>query len=386
MKLGTIYLKIKVYKDTMKINTLKLVPEDWIIKDLGKNIELCYKATKGKGPKPFIFPKYIQIDEKFIEGIGLFLGDSDLNRKEKNHITYCSKDKDIANHALNFLKKYFFIDLKDITFTVQYRQENKGLKEEWSDYLDIPKEKILTRFSDRHGNECIHIQVNGAVFRKMFEIIIENLLKMDFMGNPLLRRSILRGLFAAEGNIGIDYKEKKDYVSQITFDLHRKETHIEKIITSCLDVEDVRHKVVNRENRNSKEIIIFNWNNYKKFWEIRLFDLCQRKKNKFLDIMYNLKVSCFLEDGYRKELFNQQKLKQKEIAKMINSWQGNVSKTLKGELGIVMEGFCKLNKRVNYPNPLDKLIKINIGSLTTLENNEENKQFIEYLYRVKSNQ
>ena len=81
-----------------------------------------------------------------------------------------------------------------------------------------------------------------------------------------------------------------------------------------------------------------------------------------------------------------QKLKQKEIAKMINSWQGNVSKTLKGELGIVMEGFCKLNKRVNYPNPLDKLIKINIGSLTTLENNEENKQFIEYLYRVKSNQ
>jgi predicted XRE-type DNA-binding protein len=370
----------------MKINITKLVPKNWEIKDLGKNIELCYKATKGKGPKSFVFPKEIMVDERFMEGIGLFLGDSDLNRKEKSHITYCSKDKDISEYALNFLKKYFLVDIKDITFTVQYKQKNKKLEEEWSNYLDIPKEKILTRFSDRHGNECIHIQVNGTVFRKMFEIVIGNVLKMDFMGNPVLRRAILRGLFAAEGNIGIDYKEKKDYISQITFDLHRKETHIEKIITSCLDIEGIKYKVVNRENRNSKEIIIFNWNNYKKFWEMNLFDLCHRKKNKFLEIMHNLKVSCFLEDDYRKELFNQQRLKQKEIAKIINSWQGNVSKTIKGELGLILEGFCKLNKRISYQGPLDKIIKINIGSLTTLENNEENKQFIEYLYNIKANQ
>jgi len=369
----------------MKISILKLVPKDWLIEDKRENIQISYQNFKGNNPKLFTFPKEIRIDEKFMEGVGLYLGDGDLNRKDKSHLGYCSKDKDIAKHALNFLQNYFNVNIKDITFTVQYKKENNKLKEEWASYLSIPKEKILTRFSNRHKNECIQIQVNGVIFRKIFEIVIKKILNKNFISNKKLRRGILRGLFAAEGNVGVDYLEKKPYISQMTFDLHINENQIEEIITNILDKESISYRINNRENRNSKEIIISNWINYKKFWEMDLFNLCQRKKDKFLNIMHNLKIYCILEDKYLSELFKKQNLKQKEIAKLINSWQGNVSKTIKGKHLLTLENFNLLCNRVNEKNHLDKIKNIRIGSLTILENNKENKNFINYLYNIKTN-
>lgn len=67
----------------MKINMLQLVPKGWDIVDKGEAIIVTYRASKGKGPKPITFPKHIEVDEKLMEGIGLYLGDGDLNRKEK---------------------------------------------------------------------------------------------------------------------------------------------------------------------------------------------------------------------------------------------------------------------------------------------------------------
>jgi len=116
-----------------------------------------------------------------------------------------------------------------------------------------------------------------------------------------------------------------------------------------------------------------------------LFNLCQRKKDKFLDVMHNLKIYCILENKYILELFKKQNLKQKEIAKLINSWQGNVSKTIKGKHLLTLENFNLLCNRVNEKNHLDKIKNIRIGSLTILENNKENKNFINYLYNIKTN-
>ena len=370
----------------MEIYIPKLVPEGWIVKDKGENIELFYlnKRPQNNPKKRIEIPKQIKVDERFMEGVGLFLGDGDLRRVEKGHLGYASRDKDLAKYILLFLQDYFHINIKDITFTVQYRKRNKNLKEQWSSYLSIPKEKILMRFSKRHRNECIHIQVNSVVFRKIFELVIKEILNRKFIYNQVLRRGILRGLFAAEGNVGIDYKEKKNYISQITFNLHKKEVDIAEIITKCLDKEEITYKVIDREDRNSKEIIIFNWNNYKKLWEMKLFDICQRKKDKFLNILHNLKVYRSFEDRYRFELFKKQDLKQKELAKLINSWQGNISKTIKGKHLLTIEKFYLLGNRIKEKDLIDKIKDIRIGSLTTLKNNGENKNFIRYIYNIKA--
>lgn len=369
----------------MKIDVIKLVPKGWEIKEKGVCVKLFYYNERPQNnPKNAIqIPKFIEVNEQLMEGIGLFLGDGDLNRKEKGHLGYVSRDKDIAKCALDFLLKNFNLDIANISFYIQYRKENKKIKEEWSSFLKIPQNKIGVRYSKRHKNECIQIQVNSVIFRKIFGIILKEILTKNFIKKKQLRRGLLRGLFAAEGNVGVDYKEKKPYISQITFSLHIKEDHIAKIITDILEEENIGYSVSERKKRNTKEIIIYNWKNYKKLWEINLFNLCKRKKDIFLKVLSNLSIYCILEDEYLVKLFKKQKLFQREIATLIGSWQGNVSKTNKGIHKLKMEQFHILSKRVDESNIINKIKSIRVGSLTTLENNDENKDFINYLYNLK---
>src|SRR3989344_2765209 len=367
----------------MIINIFKLIPKEWRTSIKNSFVEISYKAKRGKGPKSMKFPEKIVVDEIFMEGLGLFLGDGDLNRKEKGHLTFASKDKDIARHALNFLIDKFNLKIKDVTFLIQYKKENKRMINEWSIFLNIPKNMILQRYSDRHKKECISIQVNSVIFRKMFEIIINEVFNKNLLDNQELRRGLIRGLFAAEGNLGIDYLENKDYISQIDFNLNINENHIEKIITNILNKENISYLVRNNDKDNSKVISICNWKNYKKFWEMRLFDLCERKKDKFIKILNNLSVYCFVEENFLRELFEKQKLKQKELAKLLNSWQPNISGMIKGKHQLLMERFHLLNKRISQQNYFDKISKIRIGSLTYLENNDDNKEFIKYIYNFK---
>ena len=367
----------------MIINILKLIPKGWDCLIKNEVIEISYKAKKGGGPKPITFFKEILVDVKFMEGLGLFLGDGDLNRKEKGHLSFASKDKDIAKNALTFLINKFNLKISDTTFTIQYKKENENMEKEWADFLVIPQNKILKRFSERHKYECIQIQVNSVIFRKMFELIINKVLNKNWINNEKLRRGLIRGLFAAEGNLGIDYLENKDYISQIDFNLHINENHIEKMITDILNKEIISFSVNNSEKDNSKVIRICNWKNYKKLWEIELFDLCGRKKNKFDNILDNLSVYCFIEKNSLEDLFEKQNLKQKELARLLNSWQPNISRMIQGKHQLLMERFHLLNKKINRDNYFNKIYKIRIGTLTYIENNNENKKFIKYLYNSK---
>ncbi|MEK6835146.1 MAG: hypothetical protein AABX61_02690 [Nanoarchaeota archaeon] len=365
----------------MKINIVNLIPKDWLIKDLGNNIEVTYNLKRGNyNRKPFILPKGINIDKKFFEGLGLFLGDSDLNRKEKNHLTYTSIDKDIAKQALYFLRYYFLVKLKDITFLVNYRKENNKLKSEWSNYLKVPTNKILIRYSKRHNNESLQIQVNGVVFRKLFEIIIKKVLSKNILENPDLRRALLRSLFAAEGNIGIDYKE--NYISQICFSLNIKEDYLIKLIQKALELENIRNRLGIYKKHNNVQIIISNWSNYWKLWKINLFDICERKKESFFNIMKNLNVYLRLGSDFRKKFFNSLNLNQKEIANIIGSWQSNVSKTIVGVHLLRIEQFLKLLKYSSYR--INDIIKnteeIRISSLTKFEPDYE---MLSYFFKIK---
>jgi len=369
----------------MIIRVTKLVPKNWLIKDCGKDIELFYlnKMPQNNPKKPILFPKIIQIDEKFMEGLGLFLGDGDMNRKEKCHLTYASKDKDIAKYALDFLIKCFNLEIKHVSFYIQYNKENCLMNQEWADYLGIPINKIKTSFSKRHKCECIQIQVNSVIFRKMFELIINAVLNKNYVKYPKLRRGLLRGLFAAEGNIGIDYLEKKPYISQIVFNLHINEDHIEKMIIQILGTENITYTIKNRVEKHSKEIIIYNWKNYKNLWEMNLFDLCQRKKEKFFYMLQKIKIYCELGQAYLIELFGSQDLYQKEIANLIGSWQGNVSRMIKGNHLLTFEQLLILCSRLGKEVNILKIKKVRIGNISKLRNNLKNKDFIDYLFKIK---
>lgn len=344
--------------------------EHWIWKPLDKHrVCVSYQAKRGNcNRKSFILPNTYKVDKQFMEALGLYLGDGDFNSKEKRHLTFCSKDKELATFFLDFLRNYFLIKNNDLTILVQYKKQNKHLKQEWSKALKIEKNKIATRFSNRHRDEACHIQVNGVVFRKIFEKIIHNVLSTTFLRKTDLRRAFLRGLFAAEGSVGIDYLEKKPYISQITYNLSLFEESLKEFICRGLELENIHYKIFRDEKDTSLEVNIQRWDNYLKIWNIKVFDLCQRKKNKFITIAKELNIYLQFNDSFRKKFFAGLPLLQKQIAKIIDSWQANVSRTITGKHLLRIEQLIKL---LAYSNTTKKEVKQNItlirvGNLTSI--------------------
>ena len=95
-----------------------------------------------------------------------------------------------------------------------------------------------------------------------------------------------------------------------------------------------------------------------------------------------MRVHCNLDKNLRINLFKSLNMKQKEIAKLINSWQPNVSRLIKGIHLPTIEQLMLLSKKTGYNR--DTIIKniknIRIGFLTTIK---PDKKFINYLFNIK---
>mgnify|MGYP001567293215 CR=1 FL=1 len=355
----------------MKINNLKIIPKDWIVEKYNHNLQINYKNKRPQNSpkKGIIISKFMFLDEHFYEGLGLFLGDADIHRIEKGHLTFCNKDKDICIFAKKWLEKYFLIDNDYLTILIQYKNDNPHLIEDWAKLLNFPKNRILKRYSSRHKNETMQLQVNSVVFRKYFEIILKESLEKNFRDNSLLRSAFLRGIFAAEGNIGIDYKEKKPYISQISFNLNINEKDLQEIICSILKKEGITFKIYKRLNKNSLEIIIQNWNNYWKLYNIKTFELCLRKKTNFNAILNELKVYPLISKELINFLFYKTNLTQKELAKKLNTYQGNISKISSGNMCLNLNQFNIIISHINLNKKLilNKIKALRIGNLTIIE-------------------
>lgn len=363
----------------MKINIAKLVPLNWAVKDKVNKIKIFYHNRRAR---PIALTKNICIDEEFMEGLGLFLGDSDLNKKDIFHLAYTSKDKDIAKHALNFLIKKFKLNVKHISFNIQYKTSNEDIEQEWASYLHIQKSKICTRFSNRHRYECISIQVNSVLFKRIFKTIVKEVLNSDFIKNKNLRRGLLKGLFAAEGCVGINYKEKKPYINQITYNLSIKETGLKDLICNALKLEKIDYRIKEYYKANAQSIIIERWNNYIKLWRLNIFDLCKRKKNKFIEIAKRLDVYLKFNSKFRKSFFQSLNMYQREIANKIGSWQANVCRTVEGIHLLKIEQTLKLQPYSSFTTKqiIKNVEEVRIGCLTKLDVYEA----IEFLKEFKS--
>ena len=152
----------------MEIDVKKLVPS-WVVQEKTHSVTLWFSDVRGNyNRKAFELPKKILVDRTFAEAIGMFLGDGDMHRKEKGHLTYASIDVDIAAVILDFLRQRLLVQNKDITMSVHYRYENPNIKM-IARLLGYEQSRITVRVFERNRHPAIHIQVNGKVFRLMFE-------------------------------------------------------------------------------------------------------------------------------------------------------------------------------------------------------------------------
>lgn len=348
----------------MKIKIKEMIPESWIRAETSDSVTVWFSASRGNyNRKPFTFPKELIIDAPFAEAIGMFLGDGDIHRKEKNHTSYASKDLDIISLLLDIWRERLLLDSKNITFFINHgsiKPDTHSIAKS----LKVPVSRLKTRLTDRNKYPAIHMQVNGRIFRLVFERIIFQFINSEFLKSGELRRGFLRGIFAAEGCVGINHIEH--FINSITFTLADHEKDTVSLIHKALAIEEISFKLV--ERKSCRETIISNWKNYLKCWEIGLFDCCARKKQAFLSIANTSKISARVPQEDLDNLamdYNQGKL-----AAILNSHQGNVSRLLRGQF-LLNRHQIKQLEALGYTFTIKSL---RIGNLTDLPYNNTTKE------------
>src|SRR3990172_2352890 len=370
----------------MKIWMRSLVPKDWIIKDRHNNcIEVNYtiKGSHRFEPKPVQFPKIIEVDAQFVEGLALYLGDGSFKKKRK-HASFVSKDKDIMLHEWLFFKNKFGIGPKEVSCYISFRANNPNIKKDWASFLGLPENKFSIRHSTRHKHEAMQLQINRSAFIRIFELVRNKILESNFLESKELRLAFLRGLFAAEGSIGIATTDSpKPYINFISYHISFYEDKLASLIKKALELENIKFSVTRREKDHSIVIRMTGWDNYWKLWRAKIFDLCERKKTKFLKVAKDLEINCTFPEKFREKLFAKTRFSQKELAKYLTSWQSNVSKMLKGELSISLDRLLILSKLngINLEHIKENIQQTTVGSLTRIND----KGFIELVFDLKTN-
>jgi hypothetical protein len=196
--------------------------ETIIVEDLSDaRVKIWYRNKRkfrkigASDPRPFVMPKFIELDVELAEAIGLYLGDGKTTQNDSQHLDFSSKDSDIIIFMLNFFTNRFLVNMNNMTISIHYKYgtENEVLNK-WSKLLKIPKDKFKISYQARNRYDTMSIQINSVILRKIFLKIIDRQLDR-IKSDKYLRRGFLRGYFAAEGSIA--FKKKDNYLEYIGF-------------------------------------------------------------------------------------------------------------------------------------------------------------------------
>lgn len=100
-----------------------------------------------------------------------------------------------------------------------------------------------------------------------------------------------------------------------------------------------------------------------------------------------MKACCSLEDEFRKDIFNEFKMNQRDIAKIMGTYQASVCRMKSGAFLPRIEQLIAvsehLNKeKYNIDNIKRNIKNIRIGNLTSLD--DYSKKFVDYLFNLKA--
>lgn len=308
----------------MKLNIEKIAEEvfqdkELIIENLKDDkVKIWYKAPHVTNLKPFIFPRFIKLDEEFVEGVGLYFGDGKLSTKYIRHTDYSTIDEDIGKFILDFFRK-LGIRVEHLTLQLSYsNQVIEEIKYKWSKILSVQKNKSKIRKHSNSRKDCLHIHINNIVFGKIFRKILEECLNQT-KNVSKLRKAFLRGHFAADGGIETRKNKKSIQINYLTFAYHKtNEVWLRDFIIEYLKAEGIDCiKIKESKNTQTACIRVGLWKNFVVCSEISLFERCIRKKELFLNIVRNSNFYLKLNEKFHKKLFALN-ISQKEIAKIIN--------------------------------------------------------------------
>lgn len=359
------------------INLIDVLPKGLDIEKLSNSLVRisCKTTGRGNNPAAFVLPETIIIDKELIEGISMYLGDGKLS-KDLHHLQFESKDRELIRFMHDFFRNRF--NIKGMYYRLTYKNLSDDSVEKWADYMGISKKSINLNKSNRHKEECFGFQIGGRLFRELFGKIINKTMKMEL--NTELRQAFLRGLFAAEGGIGIVKKE--NYVAYLAFHLsYTKEKKLANFVQKLLRLEGISSKQIMRKDKGERYIQITNWKNYHKCWKIGLFGLCIRKREKFLDKLIKTKFSCKINEKLKNDLFKSSGLNQRQLAFKIGVSPATICYHKKECMFINVEYLMKLSELAKVPVSIIKknIVEFRVNDVTTIND----LGFIDFIFELK---
>lgn len=260
-------------------------------KSIGRKIKFWYQPlTRKKGE--LILPNYIPLDEFFITGLGLSIGDGLNNPNLTNtHYNFTNTNLDLIRYNYFWLTKCFKLNNDKIQVyglkSTDYDEDRD--KKIISGLLKIDNHKIKIYKTNRNNKLDIMIQLGDVIFQTLYLKLFDRL-KSIIVKNKAYRRAFLKGLFAAEGHVKHSIYGT---IESLTFAFNPKtEQHIAGFVKKCLEKEGIHSKI----DKNG-HLYFCGYEQMLKFYLGGMISLNKEKEDKFLNLCKVAKVQLHMNKG-----------------------------------------------------------------------------------------
>jgi len=174
-----------------------------LCKYLGISKEMIYKnilgfSTQGSYDTVYNLPNSIKINDTFLQGIGLYVGDG-YNKKTLKRIVFINNNKDLIKFYMDWLKTYFNVLSNQFSL---YVYSNDLREEEIKKFFKYNLKRIKVYKNPPNNESNYKLVLTTAVYRRLLDLLIE-LSKELCTKNEIYAKNYLKGIFAAEGCVHI---------------------------------------------------------------------------------------------------------------------------------------------------------------------------------------
>lgn len=325
----------------MEIQTKTLLPEKSFsgfplkFEERTNTIYVWYHKPQGGKQVEFEFPKFVEINSKFVRNLALCIGDGLNNPSKRN--THCN----FANNNLDLVE-----------FIYDWWQELRVPERKISVYICASKDAGVQNFEQvvknrlkcdnvktyilpRHRVPTITIQLGSSIFQSFYLNLFDSL-REYIVSDEELRRAFLAGLFAAEGHVKHSIYGTLESISY-AFN-PKTELNLAEFVIACLAKENISAKI------SRGQLYFCNYEQMLRFYLLGLANLHKKKEEKFKTLSKNANVTLHFKPNFLQKHIV---ISQRKLAKILGCSQSSLSLDMKyNRFGIkkLKVAFPKLSK------------------------------------------
>ncbi|MAG46969.1 hypothetical protein CL617_00045 [archaeon] len=265
------YLTSYKYRTSVPIHLLLKIVKllDIPKSEIYNNIEYFQSWT---GKKIYV-PRYLKLDEDFIYGIGLYLGEGKNSDKMKQRIGIANSKKEIVKFSIYWFTKYFNINEKDLRFcTISPNScNNEDLKINLKRDLKIKSNNFSMGNREKTNVSTIQVYYDSVIIRNLIDWLKENTIPLCLKDKKLGIR-FLQGIMDGEGSVNISNIKRS-----VRLVLEMKNQFVLNVIEYIL----YSHGIDTNRPKSNKNLIYTQTRDYFKLNEIKPFRYNLKNKRKF---------------------------------------------------------------------------------------------------------